>query len=314
MRKTIGQAFLLAAGLLCGAAPLAFAQAPAASPTPAPSASPTPIVSTDPDARPAHGFLAAAYMFDLSQAPTGAGQLAGFMGGDAPVGLGSFFVRPSFRVAFDQVPGVVAPAIQNLSTIEVMGRVSKTLSQQQSFRVSFTVGAWVEKHLPVAGSATGDVPDTYGIGAGFEGHASGGAHVVVLVGRDTYAVPAGGTPSGVQVRAYGKIPIPGTSVTAKDGTTAAGPVGSLIFDAHVSVLQPPAVAAAGATPAPPSPLQVGSAVSIGLAVDAGPLFAKWFGSLPTGTTAPAGPATVRATKAERAKLAYGPPAPRSRWS
>lgn len=262
--------------------------------TPAPAASPSPAPVAFDD-RPAKVYATAGYEFASSGVTPNVGQVVGIIGGSAPVKVGGFRLRPSFRIAFAQLAGETSLDPKNFSSLEGMVGVSHTVSEAGGFRLGVTARVWANQKLSHGDPAPPVDPATYGWGVGLEGHGVDGTHVTLVVGQDTYVGDSG----GVQARLFGKIAVPGTSVGGEK-------IGSLIFDARLSFVSPvPAIAPPTVTA---SPHELHTLILYGVAIEAAPL---WSALVHPGASAAAPSARMPASDARAADAAFGPPAPRS---
>lgn len=266
-------AFLLAAGLLCGAAPLQ-AQTPAPTPTPLPDWN----VSIS-----AGGLVTMSADAGTDVTPTA------FVDVDAKLPVGKVRdLRSYFRLGITSAPGqsVDLADPSTFRAAEVGMGVAYEVGESAEIRTYLVAEAGFQTRLPGDPEPTDRVLHYYGGGVRLT-HSSGSG-ITVILGRDQVAdavipppLPDGTTPSyqGVQAILYGSLAIPGTKG-----------YGLLIGDATVNVYTP---SVAGSVKR--------DVVRIGLA-------AAWGSS-----AKPDAPAAARAPEISRAAPAsaqqVGPPAP-----
>lgn len=269
MKRGIWTAYLLAAGLLCGAAPLAFAQAPAPFPSPAPS--PVPEASPSPENTPAPCFncasprviAAAAAVWSSSDATQTQTSVLGLLHAEAPVTFGNTTLgRACASFSFMTIPGAAVPAPGNYNSFE--GELCGKRWFSQNFGLEASV--WVNQKLNAASQTPTPLqPATYGWGVGVVGRAAD-SYVSVLVGQDNYA----GSRGGVQVRARAKLAIPQTSV--KGGP----PIGSVYVDARLSLVSAPTTVVVVTPAATPTPAVLTSTILYGVMIDATSIWGALF--------------------------------------
>ncbi len=292
----------------------AFAQAPAASPTPAPE--------------PCEGLncgsarvrLAAAGVVTVTDATTSDMSIVGTLEGDLPIVVnGKAWMRPYGAFRFYGQPGAAVPTPSTWNAIELEGGGTVFLSNAGGAKFGASCAIWANFKLNYASATVQPlVPNTGGWGCGVTIVAPNGLFVTVKGGQDSFGSTDGTYKVGARLIAT--VPIPQTSTTKSNG-----PIGSFYIDARVATSSVGTVVPAAPAPAVPSgpaaaapvpvatsaPLQLTKTLMVGVRVDATAAWGAIFGAVPA--AAPAVARVPEISKVSRASLQFGPPVPRGRW-